>query len=196
MRVGEWSPASRRTIFLGECPRGSAWREPTLFNRRCLSFRRACTSYPNHMSRPAVSAAAASAARALASFGRAGPPTIGGASVVCSAGAVSRSSLSFLAAARGGAAPPHPPLARPGETVQSRSFASGGLDARPETGASSAGSSTNTYAPSTPPPLPSPVAAGAVSGEADGVVTYIAPLANTVVRLKVKGEWRGVGEGW
>jgi len=35
-----------------------------------------------------------------------------------------------------------------------------------------------------------------VSGEADGVVTYIAPLANTVVRLKVKGEWRGVGEGW
>lgn len=64
------------------------------------------------------------------------------------------------------------------------SFASSASGGRPtDEGGSEAGGADSSAAH---PPSPSPFVQAAVTpGEAGGVVTYLAPLATTVVRLKV-----------
>lgn len=143
------------------------------------------------MSRPAASAATSAASRALlASWARAGRPTIAGGRAFTSAGAGRCCSL-FLAAGRGGAGPARTPLARSGWSGHTRSFASSGVDAGNASPPAGGAPSTrrpdaDAGAPTTTPPLPPPTPAAAEAGEAGGVVTYIAPLASTVVRLKVR----------
>ncbi len=143
-------------------------------------------SFPRPMPRPATAAATA---RALAALARPGPATI----AACSSSTLRALSFSaprsLLAAAAVSGGETLARFPSPWQ-AHSASFASSAVGGSSHGEGGSGRADTPTAVTSQPPKPPPFVQAGPVPGEAGGVVTYLAPLATTVVRLKVSGKGR------